>query len=47
VKLFLLATMSVLILLTACQSRSENDPPPVIKPYECPQHTLETGMCGT
>ena len=45
VKLFLLATMSVLVLLAACQSKTEDDPP-AMKPYECPQHTLDTGMCG-
>jgi hypothetical protein len=35
----------MLPLLAACQSKSENDPP-LVKPYECPQHTLDTGVCG-
>jgi hypothetical protein len=44
-RLFLLAAIAMLPLLTACQSKSENDPP-FVKPYECPQHTLDTGTCG-
>jgi hypothetical protein len=44
-RLSLLTTMIVLVLLVACQTKSENDPP-VIKPYECPPHTLEAGTCG-
>jgi hypothetical protein len=43
VKLIVLAGISMLVLLAACQS---NDPPPLIKPYKCPAHALETGKCG-
>ena len=44
-RLLLLTMAAIALLLAACQTESENDPP-VVNPADCQPRALDAGFCG-